>query len=136
MTDAEWDMIRHHPELGSRIIKYIVGLRGCMDAVMFHHERYDGNGYPRGLKGEEIPVDARIMAIADSYDAMISERGYKKRKLTEEEAIRELEACSGTQFDPELAAIFIELRKRSMTPEIELESMANIGASKSSKKQP
>ncbi len=123
LTDAEWDMIRHHPELGARIIKYIVGLRGCMDAVLYHHERYDGNGYPRGLKGEEIPKDARIMAIADSYDAMISERGYKKRKLTEEEAMRELEACSGTQFDPELAAIFIALRKKSMTPEIELDNI-------------
>ena len=133
LTDTEWEMIRHHPELGSRIIKYIVGLRGCMDAVLFHHERYDGNGYPRGLKGEEIPKDARIMAIADSYDAMISERGYKKRKLTEEEAIKEMEACSGTQFDPELAAIFIELRKKSMTPEIELDSIINNDAPKSQK---
>ena len=105
-----------------------------MDAVLFHHERYDGNGYPRGLKGEEIPKDARIMAIADSYDAMISERGYKKRKLTEEEAIQELEACSGTQFDPELAAIFVELRKKSMTPEIELDSIINSDSPKSQEK--
>ena len=88
--------------------------------MLYHHERYDGNGYPRGLKGEEIPREARIMAIADSYDAMISERGYKKRKLTKKEAIEELEACSGTQFDPELVKIFIKIRKRSVAPEIEL----------------
>jgi diguanylate cyclase (GGDEF)-like protein/putative nucleotidyltransferase with HDIG domain len=126
LTDAEWDMIRYHPELGTRILKYIPGLRECMDAVLYHHERYDGNGYPSGLRGEEIPKDARIMAIADSYDAMISERGYKKRKLTKKEAIEELEACSGTQFDPELVKIFIEIRKKSITPEIEPEDIFEI----------
>ena len=127
LTDAEWDMIRHHPELGARILKYIVGLRGCMDSVLFHHERYDGNGYPRGLEGENIPRDARIMAIADSYDAMTSERGYKKRALTEEEAIRELEACSGTQFDPELVRLFIKLLEKSGTPEINLDNILQNG---------
>jgi diguanylate cyclase (GGDEF)-like protein/putative nucleotidyltransferase with HDIG domain len=123
LTDAEWDMIRYHPELGTRILKYIPGLRDCMDVVLYHHERYDGNGYPSGLRGEEIPKDARIMAIADSYDAMISERGYKRRKLTKKEAIEELEACSGTQFDPELVNIFIKIRKKSVTPEIELDNI-------------
>ena len=127
LTDAEWDMIRHHPELGARILKYIVGLRDCVDAVLFHHERYDGKGYPRGLSGEEIPRDARIMAIADSYDAMISERGYKKRPLTEEEAIQELEACSGTQFDPELVEVFIKLREKSVTPDINLDNILQNG---------
>ena len=123
LSDAEWDMIRHHPELGARILKYIVGLRGCVDSVLFHHERYDGNGYPRGLEGENIPRDARIMAIADSYDAMTSERGYKKRALTEEEAIRELEACSGTQFDPELVHLFTKLLEKSGIPEINLDNI-------------
>ena len=127
LTDAEWDMIQHHPELGARILKYIVGLRGCVDSVLFHHERYDGNGYPRGLEGENIPRDARIMAIADSYDAMTSERGYKKRALTEEEAIRELEACSGTQFDPELVRLFIKLLEKSGTPEINLDNILQNG---------
>ena len=87
LTDEEWKMIKHHPELGIGILKYIVGLRGCIDAVLFHHERYDGKGYPRGLKEKDIPLDARIMAIADAYDAMLSERRYKKRKMSEEEAI-------------------------------------------------
>lgn len=134
LTDAEWDMIRHHPELGARILKYIVGLRDCVDAVLFHHERYDGNGYPRGLSGEEIPRNARIMAIADSYDAMTSERGYKKRPLTEEEAIRELEACSGKQFDPELVKLFIKLRRKSITPEINLDNILQNGEPAANKK--
>jgi diguanylate cyclase (GGDEF)-like protein/putative nucleotidyltransferase with HDIG domain len=125
LNEYEWEMIRHHPELGTGIIKYIVGLRGCLDAVLFHHERWDGKGYPRGLSGEDIPLDARIMAIADSYDAMISERGYKKRSLTEEEAIQELERCAGTQFDPELAKVFINIRRKSITPTINLEEIVN-----------
>ncbi len=120
LTDDEWEMIKHHPELGIGILKYIVGLRGCIDAVLFHHERYDGQGYPKRLKGKDIPLDARIMAIADAYDAMISERCYKKRKLTEEEAIHELERCAGTQFDPELAEVFIGIRKKSQTPTLSL----------------
>jgi len=127
LTDAEWEMIRHHPELGARILKYIVGLRDCVDAVLFHHERYDGHGYPRGLEGENIPLDARIMTIADSYDAMTSERGYKKRPLTEEEAIQELRACSGTQFDPELVELFIEIREKSVTPTINLDNILQNG---------
>jgi diguanylate cyclase (GGDEF)-like protein/putative nucleotidyltransferase with HDIG domain len=134
LTDTEWDMIKHHPELGARILKYIVGLRGCVDAVLFHHERYDGKGYPRGLSGEDIPRDARIMAIADSYDAMTSERGYKKRAFTEEEALRELKACAGTQFDPELVDLFINIREKSVTPEINLDNILQNDASKTKKK--
>lgn len=127
LTDAEWDMIRHHPELGAHILSYIVGLRDCLDAVLYHHERYDGNGYPRGLAGENIPRDARILAIADSYEAMTSERSYKKRPLTQEEAIQELESCSGTQFDPELVEIFIKLRKEAVTPTVDLDTILQNG---------
>jgi putative nucleotidyltransferase with HDIG domain len=122
LTDDEWKMIKHHPDLGVGIIKYIVGLRGCIDAVLFHHERYDGTGYPRGLKEKDIPLDARIMAIADAYDAMLSERRYKKRKMSEEEAIMELEQCAGTQFDPELVEAFVGLRKKSLTLVLEIEN--------------
>jgi diguanylate cyclase (GGDEF)-like protein/putative nucleotidyltransferase with HDIG domain len=113
LTEAEWEMMKRHPELGVGILKYIVGLRGCIDAVLFHHERYDGTGYPRGLKGDNIPRDARIMSIADAYDAMTSERSYKEGRMTEEEALDELRKQAGKQFDPELVEIFIGLRRKS-----------------------
>jgi diguanylate cyclase (GGDEF)-like protein/putative nucleotidyltransferase with HDIG domain len=113
LTEAEWKMMKRHPEMGVAILKYIVGLRGCIDAVLFHHERYDGTGYPRGLKGDNIPRDARIMAIADAYDAMTSERSYKEGRMSEEEALEELKNQAGKQFDPELVEIFIGLRRRS-----------------------
>jgi diguanylate cyclase (GGDEF)-like protein/putative nucleotidyltransferase with HDIG domain len=113
LSDEEWEKIKHHPEMGVGILKYIVGLRGCVDAVLYHHERYDGKGYPRGLKGNDIPLDARIMTIADSYDAMTSERGYKERRLTEEEAIQELTKCAGTQFDPKLVEAFLNMRQKA-----------------------
>jgi len=115
LTDEEWEIMKHHPEMGIGILKYIVGLRSCIDAVLFHHEHYDGTGYPRGLKGENIPKDARIMAIADAYDAMTSERGYKEGRMSKEEALRELKRCAGMQFDPELVEIFIGLRRRSVS---------------------
>jgi diguanylate cyclase (GGDEF)-like protein/putative nucleotidyltransferase with HDIG domain len=114
LTDEEWETIKHHPELALEIIKYIVGLRDCIDAILHHHERYDGQGYPKGLKGTDIPMDARIMAIADAYDAMRSERNYKERGMTEEEALAELERCSGTQFDPELVMTFIKMRRKAI----------------------
>ncbi len=113
LTDQEWEIIKNHPEMGVGILKYIVGLRGCVDAVLYHHERYDGKGYPKGLKGNDIPLDARIMTIADSFEAMTSERGYKERRLTEEEAIQELIKCAGTQFDPKLVEVFIKLRLKA-----------------------
>jgi len=113
LTESEWEMVKQHPERGIGILKYIVGLRSCTDAVLFHHERYDGKGYPKGLQGNNIPLDARILAIADSYDAMTSERSYKGKRLSQEEAIAEIKRCAGTQFDPELAEIFIRLRVNS-----------------------
>jgi diguanylate cyclase (GGDEF)-like protein/putative nucleotidyltransferase with HDIG domain len=114
LTDDEWEKIKNHPELALSILKYVVGLRDCIDAVLYHHERWDGSGYPRGLKEKDIPLDARIMAIADAYDAMISERVYKEGKLTEEEAIEELERCAGTQFDPELIEVFVKIRQDAL----------------------
>jgi diguanylate cyclase (GGDEF)-like protein/putative nucleotidyltransferase with HDIG domain len=113
LTNEEWELMKHHPEMGIGILKYIVGLRGCIDAVLFHHERYDGKGYPRGLKGENIPLDARIMSVADAYDAMTSERSYKEGRLSKEDALKELKKCAGTQFDPELVDVFIGLRRKA-----------------------
>jgi putative nucleotidyltransferase with HDIG domain len=115
LTDSDWEQIKKHPESALSILKYVVGLRDCVDAILYHHERWDGNGYPRGLKEKDIPLDARIMAIADAYDAMTSERAYKKGKMTVEQATRELQRCAGTQFDPELTEIFVKLRQESLT---------------------
>ena len=115
LTDSDWEQIKKHPESALSILKYVVGLRDCVDAVLYHHERFDGKGYPRGLKEKDIPLDARIMAIADAYDAMTSERAYKTGKMTEEQAMNELKKCAGSQFDPELVEIFVRLRQESLT---------------------
>ena len=125
LTDEDWDMIRQHPRLGVDILKYIVGLQGSWDAVLFHHERYDGDGYPRGLSGKDIPLDARMISIADAYDAMMSERHHRATKRTEEEAMMELERCAGTQFDPAIVKIFIELCKQSLARAVEAENKSH-----------
>jgi diguanylate cyclase (GGDEF)-like protein/putative nucleotidyltransferase with HDIG domain len=108
LTKEEWDIMKQHPANGVRIIEPVESLDKVKPVILHHHERYDGEGYPDGLKGEEIPCLARIMTVVDSYDAMTSNRAYKS-KMSFEEAIEELKACSGTQFDPEITQIFIEL---------------------------
>ena len=109
LNSSDWDMIRLHPTLGVSILKHVDSLNDCLAAVQYHHERYDGTGYPSGLKGENIPLDARIMAVADSYDAMTSERPYRGGKATQEEALDELRRCSDTQFDPAIVDAFAKL---------------------------
>lgn len=107
LTDDEFNEVRRHPEIGYRILSSVNDMADMAEIVLFHHERWDGNGYPKGLKGKEIPLQARIISIADSFDAMISERSYKRPKSLEE-AKREFEISAGTQFDPELTRIFID----------------------------
>ena len=82
-------------------------LRAAVPCVLHHHERWDGHGYPTGSAGEDIPIEARVLAVADAYDAMTSDRPYR-RALTPEQAISELECCAGTQFDPDVVAVFAE----------------------------
>jgi HD-GYP domain-containing protein (c-di-GMP phosphodiesterase class II) len=94
--------------MGVSILKHVENLRDCLAAVQYHHERYDGSGYPSGLKGSNIPLDARILAIADSFDAMTSSRPYRD-KMTVEDALGEIIQCSGTQFDPEIVRVFAKL---------------------------
>ena len=92
------------------ILKDIELLPGLDIGAKYHHERYDGRGYPSGLKGDEIPFIAKIIGVADSYDAMSSDRVYRSR-LSDEEILEEFERCKGTQFDPKIADVFIELLK-------------------------
>jgi diguanylate cyclase len=107
LSNAEFEEIKRHPEIGCRILNSINEFSEISEQVLQHHEKWDGTGYPQGLKGEAISMHARMLAIADSYDAMTSERAYKK-VLSNAEAIKEITKCSGTQFDPSLVKIFIE----------------------------
>lgn len=107
LTDEEWEEVKRHPEIGYRILSTVNDLSEMAGYVLAHHERYDGKGYPKGLKEENIPLQARIIAIADTYDAMISERSYRNA-LPEEVAIEELKRNAGSQFDVKLTKIFIE----------------------------
>ena len=115
LTEEDWEPIRAHPKLGVAILKHVDSLSGCLAAIQYHHERYDGNGYPAGLKGENIPLDARIMAVADSYDAMTSLRPYRQGKMTHEQAVEELKRCAGMQFDPKIVEVFISFGERPIT---------------------
>ncbi|MBP1745138.1 MAG: diguanylate cyclase protein [Firmicutes bacterium] len=105
----EWEMLKQHPSNGAAIIEPVESLRVIVPLILHHHERYDGKGYPDGLAGEDIPYLARVLTIADSFDAMTSKRSYTNLRKTYEEAAEELRACSGTQFDPELTEIFIRI---------------------------
>ena len=111
LTPEEVEMFREHPEKGRRILAQIPCMRDLIDGCWCHHEWYDGGGYPRGLSGNSIPQLGRIMAIADAYDAMTSDRAYR-RALPHEVAVTEIERCSGTQFDPELAELFLDVIER------------------------
>jgi response regulator RpfG family c-di-GMP phosphodiesterase len=106
LSPDEWEMIKTHPEVGARIISPIKFLHKAVEAVQFHQERYDGKGYPTGRKGEEIPLVARIISVADAFDAMTTDRIYRKA-LTLEEARNEIIKNSGTQFDPLVVKAFL-----------------------------
>jgi len=108
LTAEEWTMIYEHPRLGHMLLHQVPEKAEVLEAVLCHHERYDGTGYPKCRKGDEIPLLARILAVADAFSAMMTDRPYRKA-LTVEEALDELRRNAGTQFDPELAEKFIEL---------------------------
>jgi HD-GYP domain-containing protein (c-di-GMP phosphodiesterase class II) len=109
LTDSEMQRMSEHPILGARLLEPLSYLSGIVrDVVLHHHERWSGAGYPHGLRGEEIPLAARIFALADSFDAMTNHRPYR-RALPLEQALEEISAGAGGQFDPELARAFLEL---------------------------
>ncbi len=110
LTEEEFELIREHSEAGARILETIPFLDDVVTVVRHHHECWDGTGYPRGLAGEEIPYLARVLAVADAYDAMTTDRPYRAA-ISAEAACRELLDCSGTQFDPAIVALFVECRE-------------------------
>jgi len=117
LSDDEFPPLRAHPEKGVAILSPIAQLNDILPAILHHHERYDGGGYPTGLKGEEIPLAARIVAVADSFDAMVSERPYKKG-YSIGEAIAELRRGAGDQFDPKVVECFARYVERTMGREL------------------
>jgi HD-GYP domain-containing protein (c-di-GMP phosphodiesterase class II) len=108
LTDEEWQLVREHPAQSAHIIGAVARFAQYVPGARHHHERYDGKGYPDGLAGEAIPLDARILAVADAYDAMTSDRSYRPA-LSHAEALARLQADVGTQFDPACVAAFAAL---------------------------
>ncbi len=116
LSDDQWLEMRQHPMLGYEILKDIDGLGqdgGIADMVLSHHERYDGSGYPQGLKGDAIPLGARVLAVADSFSAMIDHRRYRQGRPPEE-AIAEIVRCSGTLYDPQVVTAFLDMETKAM----------------------
>ncbi len=108
LTEEEFVWIRRHPEIGHRILKDIPQLADILPGVLYHHERFDGRGYPEGITGDDIPLVARLISLADAFDAMSSTRTYRAT-LSRGDVIQEILDCAGTQFDPELAPVFVKL---------------------------
>ncbi|MBD3277854.1 MAG: response regulator [Candidatus Aegiribacteria sp.] len=115
LTTEEWELIRTHPEVGYNILRPVTAFGSFIKAVRFHHERFDGKGYPAGLEGRDIPFHARVLAVADCFDAMTSDRVYRKSPGLDY-AIKEIRNNSGTQFDPEISDVFLSILE-TMSPE-------------------
>jgi response regulator RpfG family c-di-GMP phosphodiesterase len=108
LADGEWEVMRRHPELGVRIVKPIGFSETATEIILSHHERWDGAGYPHGLQKEEIPLTARAFAIADTYDAMTTDRPYRSA-LPKERALDALTEAAGTHYDPEVVDVFVDI---------------------------
>ena len=113
LTAEEWQIMKTHSEIGQRIASSTPELEHIADWILTHHEKWNGQGYPRGLAKEEIPLPARILSIADAYDAMTQDRIYRPA-MSAQDALAEMERCAGTQFDPEIAQLFVRLMREHM----------------------
>jgi HD-GYP domain-containing protein (c-di-GMP phosphodiesterase class II) len=107
LTEEELAQIRTHPLAGARLIEAVLDFRPALPYVLHHHERWDGGGYPHGLAAGEIPIEARLLGVADAFDAMTSVRSYRPA-LSVEQALDELQRCAGSQFDPDVTETFVE----------------------------
>ena len=110
LTDEEFEIMKTHVMIGANIVKPVSGLSKLADGILYHHERWDGRGYPMGLKGENIPIAGRIVHVADSYDTITTARAYKLAQ-TPDEAFEELIRCAGSQFDPQIVELFFKAYK-------------------------
>jgi len=108
LTENDWVLIKMHPTIGSNIVSSLEAMPSLASTISAHQEKYDGTGYPKGLKGKDIPLGARILGIADAYQAMVEHRYYREAR-THEEAVIELEKVKGTQFDPEVMDVFLNV---------------------------
>ncbi|MCR5687280.1 MAG: HD domain-containing protein [Lachnospiraceae bacterium] len=120
LMDLEYEAVKRHPAAGAEMLRNITILENLSDGALYHHERWDGSGYPKGLSGDEIPECARVLAIADAYDAMSSDRVYRSM-LSHDKIINEFTRCAGSQFDPEMAEVFVFMLKGGyhVDPDIE-----------------
>ncbi len=116
LTDGEWQTVGEHPRIGQVILEQASALRDAIPVVLHHHERFNGGGYPHGLRGNEIPIGARIVAVADAYHAMVHDRPYKSAR-SHDEALEELRLHAGTQFDPDVVELFCEIYARGVPPD-------------------
>jgi HD-GYP domain-containing protein (c-di-GMP phosphodiesterase class II) len=115
LTAEEWEIVKVHPQLGASIVSHVPQFAYCVDCILHHHEWYDGSGYPKGLKGDDIPLGARILAIADALAAMTSERSHSDT-LVWEDALGEIKRGAGRQFDPYLVEKLLSIyEKQSVT---------------------
>jgi putative nucleotidyltransferase with HDIG domain len=126
LTEEEYEIIKKHSEEGEKIANKLSLFRKGATFIKFHHERFSGKGYPDGLKGEEIPFGARVINIADSFDAMITPRIYRPHTKSIQEALEEVERCKGTQFDPQIADTFIEMIKSDLERYYELIKLGKV----------
>ena len=124
LTNEEYEVIKTHPTIGYNMIKHVADFHenGVLDIVLYHHERYDGKGYPAGLKENQIPLFARIVAVADTFDAMTTKRIYRE-ELNLEYTLNEIRKNKGTQFDPEMVDVFLNLFEQQELMETEYENL-------------
>jgi HD-GYP domain-containing protein (c-di-GMP phosphodiesterase class II) len=111
LSEFELAEVRRHPAAGMRLLAHLPDFRFAVPLALFHHERWDGDGYPCGKAGDAIPLEARILAVADAFDAMTSPRTYRP-PVPREQALAEIDRCAGSQFDPEVARLFVETLSR------------------------